>query len=30
MDHGLRLVTRYSRDFSEKKHPFALIPYRLG
>jgi predicted nucleic acid-binding protein len=30
MDHGLRLVTRNSRDFSEKKHPFALIPYRLG
>jgi hypothetical protein len=29
IDHGLRLVTRNSRDFSEKKHAFALIPYKL-
>ncbi len=27
---GLKLVTRNSRDFDEKKHPFILIPYRLG
>lgn len=30
IDHGLRLVTRNSKDFSEKKHAFALIPYKLG
>lgn len=29
LDHGLRLVTRNSRDFDPQKHPFALIPYRL-
>lgn len=28
IDHGLKLVTRNSKDFSEKKHAFALIPYR--
>jgi predicted nucleic acid-binding protein len=27
---GLKLVTRNSRDFDEKRHPFILIPYRLG
>jgi predicted nucleic acid-binding protein len=27
---GLKLVTRNERDFDEKKHPFILIPYRLG
>jgi predicted nucleic acid-binding protein len=27
---GLKLVTRNSRDFNEKKLPFILIPYRLG
>jgi predicted nucleic acid-binding protein len=26
MDHGLRLVTRNRKVFSEKKHSFALIP----
>jgi len=29
IDHSLKLVTRNSKDFSEKKHAFALIPYRL-
>ncbi len=29
IDHGLKLVTRNSKDFSEKKHAFALIPYKL-
>ncbi|TRZ92639.1 type II toxin-antitoxin system VapC family toxin [bacterium] len=29
IDQGLKLVTRNSKDFSEKKHAFALIPYRL-
>ena len=28
--NGLKLVTRNSRDFDEKRHPFILIPYRLG
>lgn len=28
--NGLRLVTRDARDFDQKKHPFVLIPYRLG
>ena len=28
-DQHLRLVTRNSRDFNEKKHPFVLIPYHL-
>ena len=27
---GLRLVTRNSRDFNERAHPFVSIPYRLG
>ncbi|MGA2531652.1 MAG: PIN domain-containing protein [Candidatus Aminicenantales bacterium] len=27
---GLKLVTRDSKDFDEKRHPFILIPYRLG
>lgn len=26
---GLRLVTRDSRDFDEKKFPFICVPYRL-
>jgi predicted nucleic acid-binding protein len=30
IDHGLRLVTRNTKDFREKKHAFALIPYRLA
>lgn len=30
IDQGLKLVTRNSKDFSEKKHAFALIPYGLG
>jgi predicted nucleic acid-binding protein len=29
LEHGLRFVTRNSRDFNPQKHPFALIPYRL-
>lgn len=29
INHGLKLVTRNSKDFSEKKHAFALIPYKL-
>jgi predicted nucleic acid-binding protein len=29
IDHGLKLVTRNSKDFSDKKHAFALIPYKL-
>ncbi len=28
--HGLKLVTRNTRDFDGKKHAFVLIPYRLG
>jgi predicted nucleic acid-binding protein len=28
-DQNVRLVTRNSRDFNEKKHRFVLIPYRL-
>jgi len=28
--NGLKLVTRNARDFDKKKHPFVLIPYRLG
>lgn len=27
---GVKLVTRNSRDFDKKKHPFIIIPYRLG
>jgi predicted nucleic acid-binding protein len=27
---SLKLVTRDERDFDVKKHPFILIPYRLG
>ena len=27
--HGLRLVTRNSRDFPPARHGFVLIPYRL-
>ena len=27
--NALRLVTRNSRDFDEKEHAFALIPYRF-
>lgn len=27
--HGLRLVTRNTKDFDPKKHSFALIPYKL-
>ena len=27
---GLKLVTRNSRDFDEKRRPFILTPYRLG
>jgi predicted nucleic acid-binding protein len=29
MDEALRLVTRNSRDFDEKVHPFVLVPYRI-
>lgn len=27
--HGLRLVTRNSRDFPAKRHDFVVIPYKL-
>jgi predicted nucleic acid-binding protein len=27
--HGLQLVTRNRRDFSPRRHPFVVIPYRL-
>jgi predicted nucleic acid-binding protein len=27
--HGLRLVTRNSKDFDVKKFSFALIPYKI-
>ena len=27
--HGLRLVTRNSRDFPAKRHDFVVIPYEL-
>ena len=27
--HGLRLVTRNSRDFPVKRHDFVVIPYKL-
>jgi predicted nucleic acid-binding protein len=27
--HALRLVTRNTRDFSPRRHPFVLVPYRL-
>lgn len=27
--HGLRLVTRNSRDFPPKRHDFVVIPYKL-
>jgi predicted nucleic acid-binding protein len=30
MRSGLKLVTRNSRDFDPRKHPFILVPYRLG
>lgn len=26
---GLKLVTRNTRDFDPKKHPFVIIPYRV-
>jgi predicted nucleic acid-binding protein len=29
IEHGLRLVTRNSRDFDERAHPFVFIPYRV-
>jgi predicted nucleic acid-binding protein len=29
IEQGLRLVTRNSRDFDERAHPFVLIPYRV-
>jgi len=29
MDEGLRLVTRNSRDFDEKEHPFVFVPYHI-
>lgn len=27
--HKVRLVTRNTKDFSERSHPFVLVPYRL-
>ena len=29
MDEGLRLITRNSRDFDEKEHPFVFVPYHI-
>lgn len=29
MRSGLKLVTRNTRDFDPKRHPFVLIPYRI-
>jgi predicted nucleic acid-binding protein len=28
--HGLRLVTRNTRDFSPQRHDFVVVPYTLG
>jgi len=28
-EHGLRLVTRNTKDFSPEKHAFVLVPYKL-
>lgn len=28
--NGLKLVTRNHRDFKPAKHPFVIVPYRLG
>ena len=27
--HGLRLVTRNTRDFREDRHDFVIVPYRI-
>jgi len=29
INHGIKLVTRNSKDFNPKKHPFVSIPYEL-
>jgi predicted nucleic acid-binding protein len=28
--HGLKLVTRNTRDFSPQRHDFVVVPYTLG
>jgi predicted nucleic acid-binding protein len=30
MQHGLKLATRNTRDFSPEKHAFVVVPYRLS
>ena len=29
LNHGLKLITRNTKDFNPKKHTFVIIPYRL-
>ncbi len=29
IEEGLRLVTRNSKEFDERAHPFVLVPYRV-
>ncbi len=28
-EHGIKLITRNTKDFQEKKHDFVKIPYRI-
>ena len=30
LHHGVKLITRNTRDFNPKKHPFVEIPYSLS
>lgn len=29
LHHGLKLVTRNTKDFNPAKHPFVVVPYRV-
>jgi predicted nucleic acid-binding protein len=29
LNNGLKLITRNTKDFNPKKHPFVMIPYHL-
>jgi predicted nucleic acid-binding protein len=29
LNHGLKLITRNTKDFNPQKHPFVMIPYEL-
>jgi predicted nucleic acid-binding protein len=29
LNHGIKLITRNSKDFNPKKHTFVIIPYNL-